>query len=90
MYNGHLRSAHASYLHLPFNYYDAFRGLWVPPKPNEFFDVTYRIPKELTRGKQFVTVRFQAPPDGKAGGVSESAFIASHIEFMTDQQKAGK
>jgi hypothetical protein len=38
-------------------------------KPNEFFDVSYPIPQELTRGKQFVTIRFQAPPDGQAGGV---------------------
>lgn len=38
-------------------------------KTNEFFEVAYRIPRELTHGKQFVTVRFQAPPSGQAGGV---------------------
>jgi hypothetical protein len=38
IFNGHLRLAHASYLHLPLDYYGAFRGLWVPPRPNEFFD----------------------------------------------------
>jgi hypothetical protein len=38
-------------------------------QPNRFFDITYPIPIELTRGKQFVTIRFQAPPSGQAGGV---------------------
>lgn len=38
-------------------------------KPGDFFDVEYRIPGELTRGKNRVTVRFKAPPDGIAGGV---------------------
>ena len=44
-------------------------------RPNEFFDVAYRIPKDLTRGKQFVTVRFQAPSDGKAGGVFDVRIV---------------
>lgn len=38
-------------------------------RPGEFFDVIYRIPKELTRGKQKVTVRWQARPGHIAGGV---------------------
>ena len=37
-------------------------------KPGEFFDVTYRIPQELTRGKNKITVRFQAQPGNLAGG----------------------
>ncbi|HKR22739.1 MAG TPA: DUF6805 domain-containing protein, partial [Pyrinomonadaceae bacterium] len=37
-------------------------------KPGEFFDVTYAIPAEVTRGKNKITVRFQAHPDNTAGG----------------------
>jgi hypothetical protein len=39
--------------------------------PNEFFDVTYRIPAELTKDKSAVTVRFEAQPGSTAGGVFE-------------------
>ncbi|HOW64594.1 MAG TPA: glycoside hydrolase family 127 protein [Candidatus Paceibacterota bacterium] len=38
-------------------------------KPGKFFDVTYPVPKELTQGKQKVTVKFQAHPDHWAGGL---------------------
>lgn len=38
-------------------------------KPNEFFEVEYPIPEQLTRGKQHVVVRFQARPGNTAGGV---------------------
>ena len=38
-------------------------------KPGEFFDVSYAIPEELTRGKEKITVRFQAPPGNTAGGL---------------------
>lgn len=38
-------------------------------KPGQFFDVTYPIPIELTKGKERVTVRFQAHPKCIAGGV---------------------
>ena len=37
--------------------------------PGEFFDVTYAIPAELTRGREKVTVRFQAHPGRWAGGL---------------------
>lgn len=37
--------------------------------PEEFFDQTYAIPPEVTRGKSQVTVRFQAHPGKIAGGV---------------------
>jgi DUF1680 family protein len=37
-------------------------------KPGEFFDVTYAIPPELTRGKNKITIRFQAQPGNFAGG----------------------
>jgi len=37
-------------------------------KPGEFFDVTYAIPQELTRGKNKLTIRFQAQPGNFAGG----------------------
>ena len=37
--------------------------------PNRFFDTSYEIPPDLTRGKNQVTVRFQAHSGGMAGGV---------------------
>lgn len=37
-------------------------------KPGKFFEVTYAIPEELTRGKSKITVRFQALPSNTAGG----------------------
>lgn len=38
-------------------------------KPNKFFDVTYSLPDSLTRGRNDITVRFQAHPGRIAGGV---------------------
>jgi uncharacterized protein len=38
-------------------------------KPDEFFDVQYALPADLTRGKTSVTVRFQGHPGNFAGGV---------------------
>lgn len=38
-------------------------------KPDQFFDVVYPIPADLTAGKQKVTVRFQAQPGQWAGGL---------------------
>ena len=38
-------------------------------RPGQFFDVTYTLPEELTRGKQKVTIRFQAHPGNTAGGL---------------------
>jgi len=35
----------------------------------EFFDVEYVLPEKLTRDKQRITVKFQAQPNGLAGGV---------------------
>jgi len=49
-------------------------------KPNQFFEVAYRIPKELVHGKQFATVRFQARPGSKAGGVFDCRFQAVGTE----------
>jgi DUF1680 family protein len=37
-------------------------------KPGEFFDVTYPIPADVTRGKQKITIRFQGQPGNMAGG----------------------
>jgi uncharacterized protein len=37
-------------------------------KPGQFFDVTYPIPQDLTRGKSKITVRFQPQPGNTAGG----------------------
>jgi hypothetical protein len=44
-------------------------------KPNEFYDKIYPIPQELTRGKQKVTVRFQAHPQHVAGGLFDQLRI---------------
>jgi hypothetical protein len=37
-------------------------------KPGEFFDVTYAIPPEVTRGKNKIAFRFQGQPGNMAGG----------------------
>ncbi|HKU73997.1 MAG TPA: beta-L-arabinofuranosidase domain-containing protein [Pyrinomonadaceae bacterium] len=37
-------------------------------KPGEFFDVTYAIPANVTRGKNKVTIRFSGQPGNMAGG----------------------
>ncbi|HEV8427788.1 MAG TPA: beta-L-arabinofuranosidase domain-containing protein [Pyrinomonadaceae bacterium] len=37
-------------------------------KPGEFFDVTYAIPENVTRGKSKITIRFQGQPGNMAGG----------------------
>jgi len=38
-------------------------------KPGEFFDVDTAVPADLTKGKEKVTVRFQAHAGSTAGGV---------------------
>ncbi len=38
-------------------------------KPESFFDQIYPVPPELTKGKDKITVRFQAHPGNTAGGV---------------------
>lgn len=38
-------------------------------QPGQFFDRSYPLPSELTHGKRKVTVRFQARPNGFAGGI---------------------
>jgi len=38
-------------------------------QPGKFFDQSYPIPAELTRGKDRVTIKFQAHPGNFAGGV---------------------
>jgi len=43
--------------------------------PGDFFEVEYKIPPELTRGKTKVTVRYQAPPGGAAGGLYGLAML---------------
>jgi DUF1680 family protein len=37
-------------------------------KPGEFVDVTYELPAELTKGKEKVTIKFQAHSGAMAGG----------------------
>ena len=44
-------------------------------KPGEFFDVEYPIPADLLKGKEKITVKFQAHPDNTAGGVFEVATL---------------
>jgi len=38
-------------------------------RPGEFYDARYALPADLTRGKNRITVRFQAHPGKTAGGV---------------------
>jgi hypothetical protein len=37
--------------------------------PGEYFDLEYPLPERLTRGKQRITVKFQAHPEAIAGSV---------------------
>ncbi len=37
--------------------------------PTELFDLEYRLPETVTRGKERITVKFQAHPDATAGAV---------------------
>jgi hypothetical protein len=39
--------------------------------PTELFDYEYAIPEALTRGKQRITVKFQAHPDSIAGALAD-------------------
>lgn len=44
-------------------------------KPGEFFDVEHPLPAELLKGKEKVTVRFQAHANNTAGGVFGCAIL---------------
>jgi len=44
-------------------------------KPGEYFEVEYKIPADLTRGKAKVTVKFRAHKGNTAGGVFECATL---------------
>jgi hypothetical protein len=44
-------------------------------RPGRFFEVEYRIPPRLIRGKKKVTVKFQAHPNNTAGGVFGCALL---------------
>jgi len=46
--------------------------------PGKFFDVEYKIPEEMTNGKNKVTVKFQAQQRGVAGGVFGIAVLKGH------------
>jgi uncharacterized protein len=60
-------------------------------KPNEFFDVVYRIPAVLVHGKQFVTVRFQAHPGAIAGGIFHCAIVKSATQSLAvENRPAGR
>jgi len=47
-------------------------------QPGKFFDVQYKIPAELTRSKNKITVKFQSQPRGVAGGVFGCAMLKGH------------
>lgn len=44
-------------------------------RPGELFDVAYRVPAERVRGKQFITVRFQAHAGATAGGLFDCRIV---------------
>jgi len=46
-------------------------------RPGEFYQETYRLPRELTQGKQRIAVKFQAHPGKVAGGVFGCAILKS-------------
>ena len=46
-------------------------------RPGEFWDATYVIPPDLTRGKEKVVVKFQAQPGNFAGGLFDLHLLRS-------------
>jgi uncharacterized protein len=44
-------------------------------RPGKFFDVEYKVPRELIRGRETVTVRFEARPGKMAGGVFDCVML---------------
>ncbi len=44
-------------------------------RPERFYDETYPIPQDLTKGKDTVTVRFQAHPGRTAGGIFDCRML---------------
>lgn len=44
-------------------------------RPGKFFDVEYKIPPKLTRGRTTVTVRFEARPGKTAGGLFDCVML---------------
>lgn len=47
-------------------------------KPGRYFDVVYKIPENITHGKDKLSVKFQAHPDNTAGGVYGIRIITGH------------
>lgn len=47
-------------------------------KESRFYDISYAIPPELTKGKQYITVKFQARPGNGAGPVYGIRLVRSH------------
>ena len=50
-YMQHLRTARATYLIMPFEYYDSFMGTWVAPKASEVFEAGHRYTLSLEAPK---------------------------------------
>jgi hypothetical protein len=46
-------------------------------RPGEFYDETYRLPPRLTRGKERITLKFQAHPGRTVGGVFGCVLLRS-------------
>ena len=46
-------------------------------RPGEFWDAAYVIPADLTRGKEKITVKFQAQPGNYAGGLFDLRLLRS-------------
>jgi DUF1680 family protein len=57
-------------------------------KPGEFYGETYPIPDRVTRGKEKITVRFQAHPGKIAGGVFSCGIFTSSDKNAAAQPAA--
>ena len=55
-------------------------------RPGEFWDATYAIPTELTRGKEKIVVKFQAQPGNFAGGLFDLHLLAANRFQMATLQ----
>ncbi len=54
-------------------------------KESRFYDITYRIPSQLTTGKESITVKFLAKPNNQAGPLFGVRLVKESIQNLLDK-----
>ncbi|MEO7992205.1 MAG: DUF6805 domain-containing protein, partial [Chryseolinea sp.] len=54
-------------------------------KESRFYDITYRIPSQFTKGKESITVKFQAKPNNQAGPLFGVRLVKESIQNPIDK-----